>query len=132
RSFGHLPNSDTVIQKIYIRSASIYNGKPMPCEEEKLARARRTMIRVHLEGRGITNPRVLEAFRRVPRERFVPAKKLRDAYADHPIPIGRGQTISQPYIVALMIQELDVQPSDRVLDVGSGSGYETALLAGLS
>ncbi len=104
----------------------------MPSEEEKLARARRTMIRGHLQDRGITDPRILDAFRRVPRERFVSPKHLRDAYADYPLPIGLGQTISQPYIVALMIQELDVQPSDRVLDVGSGSGYQTALLATLA
>lgn len=101
----------------------------MPSEEEKLAPARRTMIREHLQRRGITDSRILNAFRRVPRERFIPPKHLRDAYADHPLPIGRGQTISQPYIVALMIQELDVQPTDRILDVGSGSGYQTALLA---
>jgi protein-L-isoaspartate(D-aspartate) O-methyltransferase len=92
---------------------------------------RERMVDQHLSGRGIDNPRVLEAFRQVPREHFVPASRRSQAYEDQPIPIGEGQTISQPYIVALMLEHLDPQPTDRVLDVGMGSGYQTALLANL-
>jgi protein-L-isoaspartate(D-aspartate) O-methyltransferase len=101
----------------------------MSSEEEKLAAARRRMIEQDLRARGITRPDVLAAFEQIPRERFLPYSLWREAYSDHPLPIGHGQTISQPYIVALMIQELDVRPSCRVLDVGSGSGYQTALLS---
>jgi protein-L-isoaspartate(D-aspartate) O-methyltransferase len=97
-------------------------------EEEKFAAARRQMVERDLKPRGIHDPRVLEAFATVPRERFMPASLRLDAYADRPLPIGEGQTISQPYIVALMLQELAPGPEDVVLDVGAGSGYQTALL----
>ncbi len=90
------------------------------------------MLRRHLHGRGIKNPRLLDAFAQVPREMFVPDEYRFQAYEDHPVPIGGGQTISQPYIVALMVQELDPRPDHRVLDVGSGSGYQTAILAKLA
>ncbi len=90
------------------------------------------MLNRHLRGRGITNQRLLDAFETVPREKFVPEQHRGEAYADRPAPIGGGQTISQPYIVALMIQELDPRPRHRVLDVGSGSGYQAAILAKLS
>lgn len=93
---------------------------------------RRQMVTQQLQARGIRNQRVLEAFMDVPREMFVPAQFAEEAYEDHPLAIGHGQTISQPYIVALMMQELDPQPTDRVLDVGAGSGYQTALLARLA
>ena len=89
------------------------------------------MVEHHLRRRGIVDPRVLAAFEATPRERFVPAAGQAAAYDDSPLPIGHGQTISQPYIVALMLQELRTQPDHRVLDVGAGSGYQTALLAGL-
>ncbi|MFP3936708.1 MAG: protein-L-isoaspartate(D-aspartate) O-methyltransferase [Phycisphaerae bacterium] len=100
-------------------------------EDNKYAAERERMVQRHLRGRGIRNARVLEAFRQVPRERFVPPEHADEAYADHPVPIGYGQTISQPYIVALMIEQLDPQPSEKVLDVGAGSGYQTAILAHL-
>ncbi len=83
----------------------------------------------HLEGRGIRDPRVLDAIRKVPRERFVPADLADRAYGDHPLPIGWGQTISQPFIVALMTEALGVGPGDRVLEIGTGSGYQAAVLA---
>lgn len=79
--------------------------------------------------RGVKDPLVLEAMRSVPRHKFVPPGQLEYAYADHPIPIGHRQTISQPYIVALMTEALDLSPEDRVLDVGTGSGYQAAVLA---
>jgi len=89
------------------------------------------MMSDQLRRRGITHEGVLEAFSAVPRERFVPPERRHEAYEDRPIPIGRGQTISQPYVVALMLEELDPKETDRVLDVGAGSGYQTALLARL-
>ncbi len=92
---------------------------------------REEMIATQLERRGITDARVLEAFRRVPRHAFIPEVSIVEAYADHPVPIGQGQTISQPYMVALMTQLLRVQPHHRVLEIGAGSGYQTAILARL-
>lgn len=89
------------------------------------------MVDKQLRARGIHDEAVLEAFAEVPRERFVPQDRRHEAYRDHPVPIGHGQTISQPYIVALMVQELAVEPHHRVLDVGAGSGYQTAILARL-
>jgi protein-L-isoaspartate(D-aspartate) O-methyltransferase len=87
------------------------------------------MVRVQLAARGIHDRRVLDAMLDVPRHEFVP-EALRDrAYEDHPLPIGAGQTISQPYIVAVMLEYLALQPTDRVLEIGTGSGYLTALLS---
>jgi protein-L-isoaspartate(D-aspartate) O-methyltransferase len=80
-------------------------------------------------GRGITNARVLAAMATVPRHEFVPAAQRRSAYADGPLPIGHGQTISQPYIVAFMTEQLDPKPTDRVLEIGTGSGYQAAVLS---
>ena len=85
----------------------------------------------YLAREGITDSRVLEAMAAVPRDRFVPRASRAEAYANHPLPIGRGQTISQPFIVAYMTQELDVRPGERVLEVGTGSGYQSAVLAAL-
>ncbi len=90
------------------------------------------MVREQLEGRGITDARVLDAFASVPRDRFVTAPDQAAAYEDHPLPIGGGQTISQPYIVALMAEALALQPSDHVLEVGAGSGYAAAILSCLA
>ena len=87
------------------------------------------MVREQIELRGVDDPLVLEAMRRVERHRFVPEEFLDQAYDDHPLPIGYGQTISQPYIVALMSAALGVQPGDRVLEIGTGSGYQAAVLA---
>jgi protein-L-isoaspartate(D-aspartate) O-methyltransferase len=90
------------------------------------------MIRRQIMDRGIDDVRVLEAMRSVRRENFVPAERRDVAYIDEPLPIGHGQTISQPYIVALMTQQLDVQPTHRVLEIGTGCGYQTAILAKLA
>jgi protein-L-isoaspartate(D-aspartate) O-methyltransferase len=103
----------------------------MTVREEKLISQREAMVDEQLRARGIHDTAVLDAFAHVPRERFVPRGREGEAYADHPVPIGFGQTISQPYIVALMIQELRPAPSHRVLDVGAGSGYQAAVLAHL-
>jgi protein-L-isoaspartate(D-aspartate) O-methyltransferase len=90
------------------------------------------MVQSQLRQRGITDQRVLDAMARVPRHEFVPERYQAQSYEDHPIPIGFGQTISQPFIVALMLESLSVQPSDKVFEVGTGSGYQTALLAELA
>lgn len=92
------------------------------------ASRRAEMVRRHLAGRDITDPDVLRAMGTVPRERFVPASERSHAYADRALPIGAGQTISQPYIVALMTQALEVDGSSRVLEIGTGSGYAAAVL----
>lgn len=97
--------------------------------EEKNLQLRRSMIHDHLAARGINSPSVLQAFETIDRRLFVPHSYASEAYADCPLPIGHGQTISQPYIVAISLQELAPQPGQRVLDVGAGSGYQTALLA---
>ena len=100
---------------------------------DAFSRARERMVQEQLiaPGRDITNPRVLKAMGSVPRHELVPESQRDRAYGDHPLPIGYGQTISQPYIVAFMTEQLDPQPTDRVLEVGTGSGYQAAVLSGL-
>ena len=101
----------------------------MKNESIKYERQREEMVRNQLETRGITNAKVLAAFRKVPRHLFV-SEALRDqAYGDFPLPIGEQQTISQPYIVAEMTQALELTADDRVLEIGTGSGYQAAILA---
>jgi protein-L-isoaspartate(D-aspartate) O-methyltransferase len=90
------------------------------------------MVDSQLRARGVCDPRVLDAMLRVPRHAFAPGRLRDQAYEDHPLPIGEGQTISQPYIVARMLEALELSPTDRVLEVGTGSGYLTALLAELA
>lgn len=101
-------------------------------EDELLAIARRRMVESQLRLRGIQDQRVLDAMLRVPRHEFVPDPYRLQAYEDHPLPIGEGQTISQPYIVASMLEALELAPDDKVLEIGTGSGYVTALLAELA
>jgi protein-L-isoaspartate(D-aspartate) O-methyltransferase len=93
------------------------------------AAERRRMVDEQLLGRDITSPRVLEAMRKVPRHLFIPEPQRNHAYQDSAVPIGLGQTISQPYIVAFMTQALDLEPGHRVLEIGTGSGYQAAVLA---
>jgi len=106
--------------------------QPAPATgDASTSRQREQMVQRQLVGRDITDRRVLDAMRRVPRHRFVPEQWRAEAYADRPLPIGRGQTISQPYIVALMTQLARIRPDARVLDVGTGSGYQAAVLGEL-
>jgi protein-L-isoaspartate(D-aspartate) O-methyltransferase len=98
-------------------------------DERTLDEARRRMVEEQLVRRDIEDPKVLAAMGRVPRHRFVPEALQFRAYADHPLPIGSGQTISQPYIVALMTQLAELEPDDTVLEIGTGSGYQAAVLA---
>ena len=95
-------------------------------------RQRDAMVREQIEARGVRHPEVLRVLRQVPRHLFVPPDLAAMAYRDHPLPIGAGQTISQPYIVAYMTELLDPQPHHRVLEVGTGSGYQAAVLAKLA
>jgi protein-L-isoaspartate(D-aspartate) O-methyltransferase len=100
--------------------------------EHKFAKAKERMLRWHLKGRDIVDPRVLAAMAEIPREEFVPDSYRSQAYNDGPLPIGQDQTISQPYIVALMTQELRVTGDCEVLEIGTGSGYQTAVLGKLA
>lgn len=103
---------------------------PVPSEEkEKFVQQRETMVVDTIEKRGVKDEDVLEAMEAVPRHRFVPEEQREQAYGDFPLPIGFGQTISQPYIVAMMTELLELEPGDKVLEVGSGSGYQAAILA---
>src|SRR5271165_2081269 len=108
---------------------SFKNDKVNP---ETLAQQRARMVEEQLRGRGIRDERVLAAMNKVPRENFVAPQYAWEAYADHPIPISAGQTVSQPLMVATMVEALEVLPSDRVLEVGTGTGYEAAVLGELA
>ena len=112
----------------------------MSATDEDMTAHRETMVRevattaaefARKHGRGAISPRVLAALREVPRHLFVPSEHLSEAYLNRPLPIGFGQTISQPFIVALMTEILDLKPDDRVLEIGTGSGYQAAVLSRL-
>jgi protein-L-isoaspartate(D-aspartate) O-methyltransferase len=100
-----------------------------PFQRDSPQLQRERMVRTQLADRGIRDLRVLDAMRKVPRHEFVPESFRQDAYEDHPLPIGEGQTISQPYIVAAMLKHLALQANERILEIGTGSGYMTALLS---
>lgn len=100
--------------------------------DDDLAAERASMVETQIARRGVKEPRVLEAMRKVPRHLFVSPRQRDEAYNDYPLPIGQGQTISQPYIVALMTELLCLEPDSRVLEIGTGSGYQAAVLAELA
>jgi protein-L-isoaspartate(D-aspartate) O-methyltransferase len=102
-----------------------------PPDPDPYAEERRSMVEQQIRRRGVSDARMLAAMEQAPRHLFVDAVHLRQAYADHPLPIGSGQTISQPYMVARMTELCAVQPTDRVLEVGAGCGYQTTILARL-
>jgi protein-L-isoaspartate(D-aspartate) O-methyltransferase len=93
---------------------------------------REKMVETQIKARGVKDPRVLSALLKVERHRFVPEKYMDSAYSDQPLPIGEGQTISQPYIVALMTELLEIKGNEKVLEIGTGSGYQAAILAELA
>jgi protein-L-isoaspartate(D-aspartate) O-methyltransferase len=99
---------------------------------DQFARARRAMVEEQIRRRGIASPRVLEALLSVPRHEFVPREFQADAYADKPLPIGEGQTISQPFMVGAMTEALELAGLERVLEIGTGSGYQAAVLSRLA
>jgi protein-L-isoaspartate(D-aspartate) O-methyltransferase len=101
-------------------------------EEDYYHKLRESMVKHQIAARGVKDPRVLEAMSRVPRHLFVPDNLADRAYDDSPLPIGEGQTISQPYMVAWMTELLEVEGSDRVLEIGTGSGYQAAILCELA
>ena len=103
-----------------------------PYQADHFAVPRQRMVESQLRARGIMDERVLAAMLHVPRHEFTPERYRDQAYEDHPLPIGEGQTISQPFIVASMLEALQLQPEDRVLEIGTGSGYVSALLAELA
>jgi len=103
-----------------------------PPQSDAWRNARLLMVAAQLRARGIRDERVLAAMARVPRHEFVRHEDREEAYDDHPLPIGEGQTVSQPFVVAAMLEALALQPEDVVLEVGTGSGYETAVLAELA
>jgi protein-L-isoaspartate(D-aspartate) O-methyltransferase len=109
---------------------SLSAPQELPTEEAEQAEARRDMVE-EVRSQGIDDPEVLEAMAAVPRHHFVPPEMLHYAYVNHPLPIGHGQTISQPYIVALMTELLELQGDEVVLEVGTGSGYQAAILSGM-
>ena len=98
-------------------------------DSPKYQKVRKKMVSFQIRMRGVSDPKVLGAMTEVPRHSFVPAELVSQAYADHPLPIGQGQTISQPYIVALMTASLKLAGDERVLEIGTGSGYQAAILA---
>ncbi|MEK6545127.1 MAG: protein-L-isoaspartate(D-aspartate) O-methyltransferase [Nitrospinota bacterium] len=102
---------------------------PINAAEDRFASARKKMVENDLKGRDIKDPKVIEIMGRVERHRFVDKHLQSVAYADHPLPIDEGQTISQPYIVALMTQILKLKPDEKVLEIGTGSGYQAAILS---
>jgi len=104
----------------------------LPKDDESFSREREQMVERQLAARGIKDARVLEAMRRVPRHLFVPQESRAYAYEDHPVQIGHGQTISQPYMVALMTEMLRIKSEDRILEIGTGSAYQAAILAELA
>jgi protein-L-isoaspartate(D-aspartate) O-methyltransferase len=120
---------DIALAIAILGSASECAASPPPAGSDTLAAQREAMVTAQIEGRGVRDPAVLAAMRRVPRHRFVPPALRRLAYEDHPLPIGLDQTISQPYIVALMTELCRPRPGMKVLEVGTGSGYQAAVLA---
>ncbi len=124
------------------QTPSVTLAEPASAQEEALewtkprfeerAEERERMVLEQIAARGVDDAAVLNAVRQVPRHRFVPEREARSAYADRPLPIGHGQTISQPYIVALMTEFLEVKPGDKILEIGTGSGYQAAVLTELT
>ncbi len=112
-------------------SATLLAGAALAQNEHDMNDQREKMVDRQIEKRGIENPRVLQALRDVKRHLFVPPDEVSEAYDDHPLPIGHGQTISQPYIVALMTESIEPKSTDRVLEIGTGSGYQAAVLSKL-
>ena len=130
-----VPLSDFGLDYVPTPSAS-WTTDASPSNDHEAGRPeraeRQAMVRQQLAARGVVDQRVLEAFATVPRERFVPAKVAPRAYEDRALPIGEGQTISQPFVVATMAEALTIGPTDRVLEVGAGSGYAAAILGRLA
>ncbi len=122
-----------ILEGLLIVFAFLVGCRPSPPSRptDDFSQARAAMVADQIEGRGVMDARVLDAMRHVPRHRFVPPERAPAAYEDYPLPIGYGQTISQPYIVGYMSEQLRVTPKSKVLEIGTGSGYQAAVLAEL-
>ncbi|MCX8123297.1 MAG: protein-L-isoaspartate(D-aspartate) O-methyltransferase [Spirochaetes bacterium] len=112
-----------------IALVSLFNATFNDVKGESLQQLRELMVKKQIEARGVKDPRVLKAMLQVERHKFVPELSIPQAYEDHPLPIGYGQTISQPYIVALMTELCELDGSEKVLEIGTGSGYQAAILS---
>ena len=120
-----------IVMGLFITLPAACTAQDEDTKADKMKEKRLKMVETQIRGRGVKDPRVLRAMETVPRHRFVPRGSVNQAYDDHPLFIGHGQTISQPYIVALMTEVLELEPTDRVLEIGTGSGYQAAVLAEL-
>tara|TARA_Y100000294_G_C8508181_1_gene317599 strand:- start:118 stop:915 length:798 start_codon:yes stop_codon:yes gene_type:complete len=123
-------NKNKPVLKNIVKESEI-EEKQQTLEVDKFTNLRENMVEQQLRNRDITDDKVLEVMNSLERHKFVPSVLVNNAYDDNPLPIGYGQTISQPYIVALMTQSLQVDENDKVLEIGTGSGYQAAVLAGL-
>ena len=121
-----------LLMKSYLFLCLVLAGLQLATAQPNYSQLREQMVSEQLEGRDIFSAAVLDAMRKVPRHVFVPDEYKSWSYSDQPLPIGEGQTISQPYIVAYMTQELQIKPGDRILEIGTGSGYQAAVLAELA
>jgi protein-L-isoaspartate(D-aspartate) O-methyltransferase len=119
----------TILAFVFLIAAALPNYADIVSDSPELAKARKHMVQTTIEERGISDPKVLSAIQSVPRHCFVPHDLVSAAYSDRPLPIGEGQTISQPYVVALMTEILQLSKDQRVLEIGTGSGYQAAVLA---
>jgi protein-L-isoaspartate(D-aspartate) O-methyltransferase len=124
-------NGRQVLRSMLLLAAAWAGWFACSAAEVDFVAARKRMMDRQIIARGITNERVLKVMGSVPRHELVPESYRHHAYVDEPVPIGYGQTISQPYIVAFMTEQLNPKPTDRVLEIGTGSGYQAAVLAGL-
>jgi len=118
-----------ILIAVAIALVSLFNATFNDVKGESLQQLRELMVKKQIGARGIRDPRVLQAMLQVERHKFVPELSIPQAYEDHPLPIGYGQTISQPYIVALMTELCELDGSEKVLEIGTGSGYQAAILS---
>jgi protein-L-isoaspartate(D-aspartate) O-methyltransferase len=126
------PSVLATLLSVVLPTLAFVDAAQLERNKDQLLRARRAMIERDLVGRGIRDVRVLEVMGSIERDLFVPEKLRADAYADRPLPIGQGQTLSQPYVVALMTELLNLKGMERVLEIGTGSGYQTTVLGKLA
>lgn len=124
-----VPRSFQVLLFPFLLLSTIALNPLLAAEDEKSIQARRQMVELDIKGRGIRDKTILTVMQKVPRHLFVPKNLRNRAYGDHPLPIGEGQTISQPYVVALMTEALQLKGGEKVLEIGTGSGYQAAVLA---
>jgi protein-L-isoaspartate(D-aspartate) O-methyltransferase len=124
-------NSAPRLLPLWLAGAALLAAAACTAQDADWAELRAGMVEEQIKARGIKDERVLKAMAKVPRHEFVPTEERADAYRDGPLPIGHGQTISQPYVVALMTEEAKPRPEHRVLEIGTGSGYQAAVLAEL-